>query len=84
MENKKMAKNNTTVDRIQAVWNLLGGEEGVEKLLNHRIKLIEVDAEGKVVGAKFRIDKIAHLFHLENLHNQKIFSVGPDNLIWFE
>ena len=28
-----MAKNNRTVDRIQAVWNILGGEEGVDQLL---------------------------------------------------
>ena len=28
-----MAKNNKTIDRIQAVWNILGGEDGVDKLL---------------------------------------------------
>lgn len=29
-----MAKNNETVDRIQSVWNKLGGEEGINKLLS--------------------------------------------------
>ncbi len=29
-----MSKNNRTVDRIQAVWNILGGEEGVDALIN--------------------------------------------------
>ncbi len=28
-----MSKNNRTVDRIQAVWNILGGEDGVDALL---------------------------------------------------
>ena len=28
-----MSKNNKTVDRIQAVWNKLGGEEGVDRFL---------------------------------------------------
>lgn len=28
-----MAKNNSTIDRIQAVWNKLGGEEGIDRLL---------------------------------------------------
>lgn len=28
-----MSKNNRTVDRIQAVWNILGGEKGVDDLL---------------------------------------------------
>jgi hypothetical protein len=29
-----MSKDNKTVDRIQAVWNLLGGEKGVDDLIN--------------------------------------------------
>lgn len=36
-----MAKNNSTVDRIQAVWNKLGGEKGVTRLLNGELKLVE-------------------------------------------
>lgn len=36
-----MAKNNSTVDRVQAVWNKLGGEEGVTRLLNGELKLVE-------------------------------------------
>lgn len=32
-------KNNKTVDRIQAVWNKLGGEEGVDALLRGNIEL---------------------------------------------
>jgi hypothetical protein len=36
-----MAKNNGTVDRIQAVWNKLGGEEGVDRLLDGKLKLVE-------------------------------------------
>jgi hypothetical protein len=37
----KMAKNNKTVDRIQAVWNILGGEEGVSRLLRGEITISE-------------------------------------------
>ncbi len=37
-----MAKNNATVDRVQAVWNKLGGEEGVDRLLCGDLKLVEV------------------------------------------
>ncbi len=37
-----MAKNNGTVDRVQAVWNKLGGEEGVDRLLDGKLKLVEV------------------------------------------
>jgi hypothetical protein len=33
----KMAKDNKTVDRIQAVWNILGGEEGVDRLINREV-----------------------------------------------
>lgn len=36
-----MAKNNVTVDRVQAVWNKLGGEEGVGRLLRGELKLVE-------------------------------------------
>lgn len=36
-----MAKNNSTVDRVQAVWNKLGGEEGVDRLLDGKLKLVE-------------------------------------------
>jgi hypothetical protein len=38
-----MAKNNATVDRVQAVWNKLGGEEGVDRLLNGELKIVEVN-----------------------------------------
>jgi len=37
----KMAKNNKTVDRIQAVWNILGGEEGVDRLIRGEITTSE-------------------------------------------
>jgi len=36
-----MAKNNRTVDRIQAVWNILGGEEGVDRLIKGEITVSE-------------------------------------------
>jgi len=29
----KMAKNNQTIDRIQAIWNMIGGDDVVDKLL---------------------------------------------------
>lgn len=37
----EMSKNNKTVDRIQAVWNILGGEEGVDRLLSGEITVPE-------------------------------------------
>ena len=37
----EMARNNKTVDRIQAVWNILGGEEGVDRLINGGITVSE-------------------------------------------
>lgn len=37
-----MAKNNRTPDRIQAVWNILGGEDGVDRLLAGELKVVEV------------------------------------------
>jgi len=37
----KMAKDNKTVDRIQAVWNILGGEGGVDRLLKHELVIQE-------------------------------------------
>ncbi len=39
----KMAKNNRTPDRIQAVWNILGGEEGVDRLIHGELKVVEVE-----------------------------------------
>lgn len=36
-----MAKNNKTVDRIQVVWNILGGEEGVDRLIQGEVKISE-------------------------------------------
>jgi hypothetical protein len=36
-----MGKDNKTPDRIQAVWNILGGEEGVDRLLAGKLKLVE-------------------------------------------
>lgn len=36
-----MAKNNKTVDRIQAVWNILGGEEGVDRLIRGEVTISE-------------------------------------------
>jgi hypothetical protein len=38
-----MAKNNKTVDRIQAVWNKIGGEEGVKKLLKDTTKIVIIE-----------------------------------------
>ncbi len=37
-----MARNNQTIDRIQAVWNKLGGEDGVDRLLRGELTLSEV------------------------------------------
>ena len=37
-----MAKQNATVDRIQAVWNKLGGEEGVDDLLNDKLHFTRI------------------------------------------
>ena len=34
-----MSKNNRTVDRVQAVWNILGGEKGVDRLLRGELKV---------------------------------------------
>lgn len=34
-----MSKNNRTADRVQAVWNILGGEEGVDRLLSGEITI---------------------------------------------
>ncbi len=36
-----MSKNNRTADRVQAVWNILGGEEGVDLLLSGEITVTE-------------------------------------------
>jgi len=36
-----MVRNNRTVDRIQAVWNILGGEEGVDRLIRGEITISE-------------------------------------------
>ncbi len=35
-----MARNNKTIDRIQAVWNKLGGEDGVDRLLRGELTLV--------------------------------------------
>ena len=35
-----MAKNNRTVDRIQAVWNILGGEEGIDRLISGEVRIV--------------------------------------------
>ena len=43
-----MSKNNKTVDRIQAVWNKLGGEEGVDRLLNGETMIVAVDLTKKI------------------------------------
>ena len=36
-----MSRNNRTADRVQAVWNILGGEEGVGRLLRGEITISE-------------------------------------------
>jgi hypothetical protein len=36
-----MAKSNKTVDRIQAVWNKLGGEDGVDRLLRGEVTIVQ-------------------------------------------
>ena len=36
-----MSKNNRTVDRVQAVWNILGGEDGVDRLIRGEITVSE-------------------------------------------
>lgn len=36
----EMARNNKTIDRIQAVWNKLGGEDGVDRLLRGELTLV--------------------------------------------
>lgn len=33
MEDNKMSKDNRTADKIQAIWNILGGERGVDALI---------------------------------------------------
>lgn len=38
-----MARNNATVDRIQAVWNKLGGENGVDRFLRGEIAVTVVE-----------------------------------------
>ncbi len=38
-----MPKNNRTADRVQAVWNILGGEEGVDRLLRREITVSETE-----------------------------------------
>ena len=35
-----MAKDNTTIDRIQAVWNMIGGDEIVDRLIAGTAKLV--------------------------------------------
>lgn len=35
-----MSKNNKTVDRIQAVWNIIGGEEGADRLINGETMIV--------------------------------------------
>lgn len=36
-----MARNNATVDRIQAVWNILGGEDGVDRLISGELEVVQ-------------------------------------------
>ncbi len=45
-----MAKNNRTVDRIQAVWNILGGEEGVDRLFCGEIIVSEPERAWREQG----------------------------------
>lgn len=44
-----MAKNNSVPDRIQAVWNVLGGDEGIDKILSGEIK-VNLTPIAKAVG----------------------------------
>jgi len=61
----KMSKNNKTVDRMQAVWNKLGGEEGVDKLLRGELAIV---ARARVfetwitinLGTFIRVEQILH------------------------
>ena len=45
-----MAKNNKTVDRIQAVWNILGGEDGIDRLLRGEIRVSEPERAWREQG----------------------------------
>jgi hypothetical protein len=42
-EEKLVAKNNSIPDRIQAVWNILGGDEGVDRLLRGELHVSRED-----------------------------------------
>lgn len=48
-----MAKQNKTVDRIQAVWNKLGGENGIDRLLKGELSVVKTPhpwrREGNIV-----------------------------------
>jgi hypothetical protein len=57
-----MAKNNRTVDRIQAVWNKLGGEQGVDRLLNGELQLIPIAKAVNSALAEFFTTKKGELY----------------------
>ncbi|HEC32676.1 MAG TPA: hypothetical protein ENI63_00260 [Candidatus Kaiserbacteria bacterium] len=46
-----MSKNNRTADRVQAVWNILGGEQGVDRLLRHQVMVTESPRTWNDLGA---------------------------------
>jgi hypothetical protein len=50
-----MATNNSTIDRIQAVWNLAGGERGIDRWLAGELKLVETRPRVFAVWKRVRL-----------------------------
>jgi hypothetical protein len=50
-----MGTNNKTVDRIQAVWNLAGGEKGIDRWLAGELKLVEAQTREFAVWKTVRL-----------------------------
>ena len=62
-----MSRNNQTIDRIQAIWNMCGGDDGVDLLMAGKVKLkFEIVSSGSGTP-----DKI-----LQQILNQKVVTIS--------
>jgi hypothetical protein len=60
-----MGKQNHTVDRIQAVWNKLGGENGIERLLRGELVVTEREPQGRRPVKTKRPQKFDTFIHVD-------------------
>ena len=73
-----MSKSNNSVpNKIQALWNILGGDKGVDKLLDGEIGLFQITDDGKFkLVSGFKVKPLIDIQSVTVTEDAKIFLEG--------